>query len=171
MTSPLHKVPIGLLELFRLRTLGRAPDKFGDTVFPVVDGLETYAAAELQTALGQPNVGAINGVGGLQQSTNVGTFQWIWGLGGVLTIGAAPGTFFTWHVGVLVPSTNSACILGTGELRPIGAGTTIRFGIALPRALVLRAGSAWFVEIHGDAAGADHSVTPASLFVPAANLV
>lgn len=168
MPSPLHKTPLGLLELFRLKTLGRAPDSFGDTVIPVVNALQAYAAAELQSAGSAGNVGAINGVNGNTASVSVSSFQWIFGIAGHITLGAAPGTFITWEVGIILPQ---SCTLGVGELRTVVAGEGHGFGVFLPQPLVLRAGGSWFARVHGDAAGADHSVEARALYVPAANLV
>lgn len=42
--SPLQQTPRGLLGLFRLQTLGRAPSAFSDTVVPVASVAELYAA-------------------------------------------------------------------------------------------------------------------------------
>lgn len=44
MTSPLQKSPLGLLARFNLKTLGDAPNRFGDTVLPVADVGGAYSA-------------------------------------------------------------------------------------------------------------------------------
>lgn len=49
MTSPLHKAPRLLSEQFWLRAQGKQPDKFGDTVQPVVDIGQHYFAGNLTT--------------------------------------------------------------------------------------------------------------------------
>lgn len=171
MASPLHKTPLGLLELFRLKTLGRAPEVFGDTVLPVMPSREAYAAAEMQTASSASwGPGAINGVGGQGTLVTVASFMWIWGVSGQITLGAAPGTFITWEVGLNVPGTAQEWIFGCGDLRTVVAGETIRFGATLPHPVVLRAGSYYVARVHGDAAGADHVGFTNALYVPAANL-
>jgi hypothetical protein len=45
----LHKHPLGLLELFNLKTLGQAPDKFADTLAPMSDVTDFYGITQLQT--------------------------------------------------------------------------------------------------------------------------
>lgn len=42
MTSPLHKLPDGLLGAYNLKTTGQAPSEFGDTVAPVTDLTDFY---------------------------------------------------------------------------------------------------------------------------------
>lgn len=57
----LQKSPIGLLGAFALKVLGRAPDKFGDTVLPTVDVFDLYLAKSelkgVQTAAFVINIG------------------------------------------------------------------------------------------------------------------
>lgn len=168
MPSPLHKVPLGLLELLRLKTLGRAPDQFSDTVLPTVEALESYAAPELETTSGTAQVG---GMVSHSSTITVGTFRWIWGVAGVLTMGAAPGTFVQWEVGFQTPGNAQPFVFGQGELRPIAAAAVIRFGAALPRPMVLRAGTAIFARVNGDGGGVDHTIQVVTPSVASAVLI
>lgn len=42
MTSPLHKLPDGLLGAFNLKTTGQAPNEYGDTLAPTTEMLDFY---------------------------------------------------------------------------------------------------------------------------------
>ena len=88
MPFPLHKTPVGLLELFRLRTLGAAPPQFGDQVVPVADISRNYGA--------DLAVVGTSGTGPAALPLNVSTVATIPAritqFAGRVTLGAAGGT-------------------------------------------------------------------------------
>lgn len=161
MPFPLHKAPKGLLELFRLKTLGGSPFQFGDTVQPTVDVDDFYAADVLFSAedVAGAATGAINTTAGLavQGGPIIGP-QRIYGIGGLIIMGAAPGTFIEWAVGFVLPSFGfPGAIVGTGRRETIIAAQVIQFGSWVPK-LVLPPGAQMFVRLYGDAAGVDHEL-------------
>lgn len=163
MTSPLQKFPRGLLELFRLKTQGDAPNKFADTVQPVISGLPFYASDLLGSFQSSPSVGGINTTNGLTADASPLTDpQILYALGGVLTMGAAPGTFFEWWVQVNFPSLAApASVIANGhvELSATSANDLMPFGFMLPQPLVVPPGTNYRVGVHGDGTGTDHSLT------------
>lgn len=170
MSSPLHKVPTGLLELYRLRTLGHAPNEFSDTVIPTVESLEAYAAPEMQTVSTTPNIGAIN-AGRIASIITVANFTWLWGIGANITMGAAAGTWLLIEVGVMIGQSQSLMTIASWDQRSPGATFSTSAGVLLPKPLVLRAGSQLYARVSGDAGGADHSLAVVIAQVPAANLI
>jgi hypothetical protein len=43
LTSPLNRIPSGLLDFFRIKSMGQYPQRLGDTVLPIMDLFRFYA--------------------------------------------------------------------------------------------------------------------------------
>lgn len=153
MPFPLHKTPVGLLELFRLRTLGAAPNLFGEQVTPVVDVTDMYGLDLLANVFENGPAGAI-GVGlAAAQSANARRYQ---GFNAQITIGAAAGTWLTLAVGYSLIPGGTATMLASVSLTPIvGATYRVAAGAAM-RGLLLPPGHNLVFLCDGNAAGADH---------------
>jgi len=92
VASPLQKAPRGLLELFALKTLGRAPELFSNEVRPSVDVRDLYSA-DLVTAQAAQTGGA-----GVAATLTVPTGQ-VWLVDGLscdltLTVGAVVDSMY-----------------------------------------------------------------------------
>lgn len=151
---------------------GVGPLELNTTVVPIVDVQRMYDSDALQTSGGTASgAGAINGAGaGLtSSSTAINEFMWIYSLGGILTLGAAPGTNVTWTVNIRIPSTGTDAPVGSGQLATHVAAESIRFGVFFGTPLLLRSGSSWSALVHGDAGGADHNLTVVATIAPAAS--
>lgn len=167
LEHPLHKSPRGLLELFRLRTLGRQPDQFGDTVVPVVEAGEFYAADLKLISTATATTGAIGGAGMSNTLTLTGPIR-LHAAGAVVICGAAAMTNVTITVELLrqnAAGTVLGCPLGCYFFPAINAGARIGVGVPIARSWVLLPGAsmAVIVRISGTAAGADHSIQPSTL--------
>lgn len=151
MNSPLHKAPLGLIEIFNLKTLGRQPDLFSDTVAPTIDTRDFYSAGLLLASGTGGEVGALlNLFERLTLTAHVG----VRGIGAILTIGAAGGT----NVSITVGYENESgfrCPLGTHSFAAVFAGQIVEFG--LPMRAVWPAGTRVYANAYaGSVAGADH---------------
>lgn len=153
----LQKSPLGLLELFRLRDQGRNPPDFAEAVAPTVDVSEYYGADLLgvvsDTTAADAFPRTLTRV--IDQPIRVHA------IGIVITIGAAAGTWCTWHVGFIRPDPTSGnnptlCPVG-GDVFTPRIGATFVFGVKV-EPFVLPAGSSLQASATGDAAGADHVV-------------
>lgn len=160
--SPLQKAPRGLLELLRLRTQGEQPTRFSDTLQPSIEAGAFYAADLLFSTQGGTEVGAINSNNGLTaQASPQQDPQWLVALGGALTLGAVPGTFFEWWIQINLPASGApGAILASGRIGLFANSTNdvMPFGIMLPQRLVVPAGAFYRVGVHGDGTGTDHSL-------------
>lgn len=121
MSSPLHKSPLGLLEAFSLKALGRAPDKFGDVVTPTTDVTQYYLQTLVRTsqalgvAAGFPLSVSSQITGGpikfhtLATRLNIGA-------------GGGAGTYYIGTIGVRVPTSGPyaplASVLFPGGITP-----------------------------------------------------
>lgn len=76
----LQKGPLGLLGAFALKTIGRNPTQFGDTVQPVADVYDQYLA---QSELGIATTNAAIGLNNFQQLTIAVPAGKMWRLFGV----------------------------------------------------------------------------------------
>lgn len=165
---PLHKSPRGLLELFRLRTLGRQPDRFGDTVVPVVEVGEFYAADLKLVSTPALTTGAIGGAGMSSTLTLTGPIR-VHAAGAVVVCGAAAMTNVTVTVEVLRQSPAGpptlGCPLVSYFFPAINAGARVGVGVPIGRSWVLLPGAAMGIiaRISGTAAGADHTVQASTL--------
>lgn len=162
MPFPLHKAPVGLLELYRLRTQGAAPPMFGDQVTPTADTRGMYGA-DLQTVDTQNATGAIN-AGGLAVGR---VFQFPGRLlvtSGAIIVGAAAGTQIQIFLQYRPQASLTFVTLGMTiiDAPRIGALYAAIPNFAEP--LVFPSGSEFRIFVQGDAGGADHFVQRDTLF-------
>lgn len=159
-SSPLQKGPIGLLEAFRLKTLGRQPTRFGDLVAPSTDVVDFYLAQ--QFVGGQ----ATSGPNTIPQSVQVVTTVpgRYWSFGCSIQIGAAAGAWLSARLYIRVPS-SAGNRMYVGALNVVPIATAIySLTSDLPAPIVLDAGATFGCELQGNAGGADHSMTFNYLF-------
>lgn len=153
MPFPLHKSPAGLLELLRLRTLGRQPGLFSEQVSSVVESTEFYAADLVINGSEDGAAGAIN-------QTFLGaaapTYRRYLGLSGQLIMGAAAGTVISVGIGFRSPAAAANVAWGTLNLNTPVAAMVYRVHAQFPIPLVLPPGSQPMIQTSGNAAGADH---------------
>jgi len=148
---PLHKAPLGLLELFRLRTLGANPNQFSDTVQPVTDVTDFYGA-DLFSAVAENGAAGAIGVG-LVSAVSLNSRRYL-GFSGTLTVGAAAGTYLNLALGFTIQGVVVGLV--SAQITPIAAGV---YRVAVPnmRGLVLPPGHALTFNVNGNAAGVDHT--------------
>jgi hypothetical protein len=163
MAGELQKSPSGLLELFELRTQGRAPTVFSDSVGVTIDALNFYGADRIFTADTAGAAGAIS-----QTLTVPTTFPRIFlGFSAQLTLGAAPGTWATIRLGIRAPGGGSALFLlaqtTISGAPPLVAGEFYEAVGMMPAPTLLPAGCAIVARSSGDAGGADHVLTVKTL--------
>lgn len=153
MTSPLQKSPAGLLELFRLRTLGRNPVGFGDDVVPVADVTDYYGADLVVSADFAGVAGAVDATFLTAPSAFA---RRVLSLSGFMTLGLAGGTWFTIAIGYRVPVSTTATVFVASQYvaTPV-AGSTVLVAWSGPP-ILLPPGHALVCRTFGDAAGADH---------------
>lgn len=153
----LDKGPVGLLEQFRLRTLGQQPTEFGEGVAPSADVRDHYGA-DLLLVLTASTTGAPLS---LTRSINLVNPVRLRAIAGQLTVGAAAFTAGLYiEFGVLVRTFS-----GTGVIAiPFGSQS---YGVAAATQviaagthcdIILPAGSQLYARIGGTAAGADHTL-------------
>ena len=152
---PLSKAPDFLLSLLRLRTLGGQPNQFNEALLPVVESTEFYGSNLLVTGASPNAVQAFpaNVVG------DVGTTSRYLGLGGIVTLGAAPGTFLHGTVFAQIPtSINTAFpLFPTVRVTGLAAAATYWFGGMFASPRVFPAGTRLSFVAASDAGGADHT--------------
>jgi len=152
--SPLHKAPLGLLELLALKTLGQQPSAFGDTVQPSLDVLELYAATTqtntAETAGPQAFPFAI-------VNTPTPGPQRLRGLSGVVDVGANAGTQLRMYLGIRQSSAtaNLLSILAENVIYTpvVGARYVVTTGLC---DIMLPPGWQLVFEAASNASGADH---------------
>lgn len=151
MPMPLHKAPLGLLEIFRLRTLGRNPDEFGSQVIPVTDVTDNYGLDLLSGVAENAAAGVVSQF--LTSVVSANARRYI-AVSGNITIGAAAGTYLTMGIGYQLPNSPNFFYLNTTTITPVIGGVyRIAAGIS---PLLLPPGHAVFFSTNGNAAGADH---------------
>jgi len=164
MTSPLHKVPRGLLELLRGRTLGRTPDELGGIVTPTIETTAYYAADILLTSA---NTATTAAVPILSNYVTTAAFR-VYAVGAVFVNGAAAGAnmFLSWgiQVGGLAPTPNTNTELALGQ---IALGTTVAgqayHGGSVIDSYYALPGSILWARVNGTAAGVDHQLNVVAL--------
>lgn len=154
MPFPLHKSPKGLLELFRLRTLGAQPNSFVEGVAGVVDITEFYSN-DLQ-GIGQSSFAAEN----FPMSvvfTEERVTRYL-AINGGVTMGAAGGTWLkmTLCYRPTPASTANVAVASSLVANPV-ATQLYRFQLVFANPWVLPAGAQWLLFAESDAAGADHT--------------
>jgi hypothetical protein len=157
---PLHKVPRGLLELLRARTLGRSPDELANAVIANVDATEMYGSDLCVVASDSGGAGSINRtVTGT--SANMGRLL---GMSGQVTIGAAAGTQVRLLLQYSPGPQFSAVIVADRVITAPVAAAVYAVSVQFPRALVFNPGATFTFTTSGDAAGADHTPVRRDLF-------
>jgi len=155
---PLHKVPLGLLELLRARTLGRAPDIFSNTVTPIVDATDFYAGDLLRSSTSAPTVGALANL--TEDFLLTGPIS-LRALSGTVVVGAAGGTNLCISIGVSLQLT--FVTLAQFNWPVVAAAQICRVGIPIPGRYVIPPGASLFAQASGTVAGVDHSLSVAGL--------
>lgn len=160
MPFPLHKTPRGLLELFRLRTLGANPPLFGELVEPGIDVAEFYGA-DLQTVATQDS-GPVALPTGLE-----GTALFpgrLLQMSAFVTMGAAAGTQVRLTLEYSPNPALTSVQIGFAVIDAPQAGATYTVVARLTRPIVFLPGAQFFAFVSGDAAGADHVLTRRDFF-------
>jgi len=121
MSSRLDKAPDGLLGTFDLKTLGRNPDKFGDTVEPGIDVAEFYL---LRSRTCQSSGGAFASLGTATGTLIVPNAEiWRVNLIGVLNVRAAADIALTLRDMVVLNRSGGGtiCPVGVAQFGPVVA--------------------------------------------------
>lgn len=159
MDSPLHKSPIGFLELLRLRTLGRAPELVADTIRPTIDSTSFYGC-DLQEVDSFNNGAAAYPITVTRQGLIAArTFS----SSMTVAVGAAAGTFLRMRLGYRPNPGAALATIAYGAFVPTVAGV-FTLAVLLPSPIVHRPGASWTFEAFSDAAGADHVAVTTRLF-------
>lgn len=155
MPYPLAKAPDFLLSLFRLRTLGAQPNQFSEQVIPVVDTTNFYGNNLLVTGASPNVVQAFpaNVVG------DVGTTSRYMGVAGIVTIGAAAGTFLMGTVFAQIPNAGQTAfpLFPTLRFTGLAVASTVWFGGLFASPMVFPSGTRLSFVATSDAGGADHT--------------
>lgn len=155
MPFRIQRVPRGLNQLLKIFG-GETPIELEDRVRGTIDLGKYYESDIMFGTNAAPVVGALGGVGQTAVLTHT-TILECKAIAATVTIGAAAATNVSIAVGVNWPF-GSATHLG-GIFIPNGAiGQVLRFGVLLPKPLIMTAGSQVIAWASGTAAGADHSV-------------
>lgn len=155
---PLHKAPLGLLELFNLKVLGKQPVDFGEIVQPTIDVRDFYGANLLDPSVSGGTTGALLNL----RDTDVLIQPFgLRGLGARLTVGAAGGGDLSLSFGFEAPN-GDRCCLGTHSFATVFAGQVVEYGIPLRQ--VWPAGTVLYASAYaGTVPGADHLLQVTSL--------
>lgn len=162
MPFPLHKAPKGLLELFRLRTLGAQPLEFAEAVAPVVEISDFYTQDQRVVTSTAAGVGALlPELFAQQQFVNAPlTSGRLLAIGARFQVGAAAATNVAG--GIVLTSGSTSVALGSWFYAGLAAGQVVRWGVIVPRWVLPLQGptGTYFVSatVSGTAAGADHSI-------------
>jgi hypothetical protein len=164
MSSELHKAPLGLLDLFRLRVLGEQPNKFGREVQPSVEvgqfyGLDrTTDTNDSLTAVAITQT-IIHTIGNLSP----GGPALIETLGGLVIVGAAAGTQIRMLLGVRTRPTSGLVYIGENVITaPVAGGFYAVVGM-VSRPMLLPPSGQVVLEVQGNAAGVDHTIALRSI--------
>lgn len=158
---PLHKAPRGLLELFRLRTLGQQPAQFAEHVSPVVDTTDFYGVDLVVTNAQQTSGAAFTQA--LEFTLTDGPRRFL-GLGAQVEIGATGGTYLTMRLGVRDRVGGAFAPMFYSTVGTVDPGVTYGVGGFLSGGLVLNAGSVITAVFESDAPNADHDFSVRTLF-------
>lgn len=155
MPFPLHKAPRGLLELFRLRTLGEQPRLFSEIVQPVVDVTEFYGQDLKLPLSAAPTIGALPVTEDLVFTGPVRLHA----IAAVLVVGAAAATNVTLECGIAfdVAGSRLRAPLQSIFLPSLAAGQRATVSTPTP-AWVFQPGVIAYAFVAGTAAGADHQL-------------
>lgn len=157
---PLHKVPRGLLELLKLRTLGRSPDTISNTAIAVIESTPFYGA-DMQVAANETSSAAALSRTMTGTAANQGRLI---AMAAEVVMGAAAGTqvriALSYSPGPQYPSVWVASTVITAPV----AAASYHLSALLPEPVVFGAGATFTVQVAGDAGGADHVVRRRELF-------
>lgn len=140
MTSPLQKAAHALLGAFNLKVLGQNPDRFGDTVTPVVDIYDQYLVNELLRVSTTVTIAGGSGVTSLVGSPTVPQgFSWrVIAVGCLHNPAAGDVAISTWcAVGASQPNASSSPFFSA---QTVGAPTNRIASSLLARPLFLPSG-------------------------------
>jgi len=152
MSQPLQKAPLGLLQLFRLRSGGVGPEQFGGELTPTVECVDFYGVDRVVGVLETSAAGTAS----TMASASSQFARRLLGLSGTFTVGAAGGTWL--HLSINVQIAPSTARIGFGVVHittPIPTAI-YRVAASLPMPLVLPPGHSYVLEVNSDAGGADH---------------
>lgn len=152
MPYQLSKPPVGLLELMRLKVGGKQPTLFSETVVPVLEVSDFYAADILLNTSGAPTVGAL---ANLLETLTFTTALRVHAVCATLVIGAAPATNI--HVSWGYSLSGAEIGIGSQFIAQANAGAVLFCGSPFP-GLVLPASAILIARASGTAAGVDHSL-------------
>lgn len=159
---PLHKVPRGLLELLRARTLGANPAELAGVVAATVNATPMYGS-DLQTV--QSETGAAGAIDRTLQTVMTVSGRLL-AMHGQVAVGAGAGTYLRMFLGYS-PGPNLPIVwLADRYVTPTGGANNpfiISTGL-LPEPIVFSPGAAFSFIVEGDAAGADHVPIRRDLF-------
>lgn len=146
----LHKASLGLLELFRLRTLGRNPSFFSDTITGVCDVTEFYGCDLLSSVA---ETAAAAAIGPMSSAVAANPRRYLC-MQGQVTIGAAAGTFLRLQIGFNHQGVSQALAIAT--YTPVVGQTFAVTTGKIPGGLVLPPGDFLQLIVLSDAGGVDH---------------
>lgn len=154
MPFPLHKAPRGLLEIFRLRTLGAQPNLFAELVQPVTDVTDFYGVDTL-VEVNENSVAPGTIIDGLT-SVPAEFARRLIAVSGAVVIGANAGTFVDLSLGINLPGFVFAPVrIAEKFVNPTAVGGGYTVTATFPP-LMLPAGHTLTVACSGDATGNDH---------------
>lgn len=162
MPFPLHISPTGLLELFRLRTLGGNPNAFSELVGIDVNALGFYG--QMQNIENTATVGTAGpaAVGGLSNSFAFGTTpHLIYAVTATAITGAGSvaGDTLQLQIGLNAGNTtNQTGCIGSNSMVATGPGVFYSFGVLLPVPRVYGPGGFAWARLTTNRAGADFTV-------------
>lgn len=149
----LHKSPVGLLDLFRLRTLGKNPSEFGEAVQPVADA-QNYYGVDIQVVANNQSAPQAYPFAGTDSQTFAGR---VFALSGHVVIGAAAGTRLQMQLGYRpTPQFQTIWLAEDVVTAGLVAGGTYFLTYTFPSPVVFPPGAAFMFSAQSDAAGADH---------------
>lgn len=162
MSFALQKSPLGLLELFNLKSGGLQPNQFAEQLQGGFDAVPFYGADRLFTA----NTVAAAAAFPLNLTVNADFARLYIGFSVQVTLGAAAGTRLAIRIGLKVPSPASPLIVLADARYAAPHLVAGEFNEAIflaPYPFVLPPGAQWNASARSDAAGADHVLTAKAL--------
>lgn len=158
---PLHKVPRGLLEVIRARSLGFNPDGLEQAVRATLNATPMYGSDLQVVATSSTAAGAVS-------QTLTGTAQFpgrLLAMSGELVFGASAGTVIRLYLAYSPgPSFQPVYVADRHIIPTVGATFPQRVTVLFPEPIVFAAGAQFIFTSQGDAGGADHVLTRRDLF-------
>lgn len=158
--APLLKVPRGLLDLLRIRTLGRNPDAVDFSIKPTIDATEHYGSDLVVVDSTSIGAGAIT-----RTCAGTSTFPGrLIAMGGFVVVGAAAGTQIRMMLSVGTQANITGVPVGEVYITAPVIGATYTVSAVLSKPIVFGPGWQFILTVQGDAGGADHTILLRSLF-------